>query len=87
MVKRHEFCDHCPGCRPAVIASAGMSLDAQAALTKIIDHVWDHETRVEERKAFIEVTLHNDRDPEKMRLAAAVAKRFEAAVNEGLRCH
>lgn len=87
MVKRHEFCDQCPGCRPAVMVSANAPPGAHAAMTKIVNHIWDHETRFEERKAFIEVTLHNDRDPEKMRLAAALAKRFEAAVNEGHRCH
>lgn len=76
----HEFCDHCPGCRPALIDGETGKLYAQdSPLMLEINRIWDKETTYAERKAFIDVTLHNSYDAETIRLAAGVAAKFSGA--------
>lgn len=80
MMESHEFCDHCPGCRPAMLdAVSRQPLPPDHPLMIAVDRVWDRETSHEERKAFIEVTLHNSRTSEDMRLASTVFQKFQQA--------
>lgn len=68
----HEFCDHCPGCRPAFFdVASGRRLPDDHAMVVKANKVWNTETTYAERKAFINVTMHNSRVPEDMRLAQA----------------
>lgn len=73
----HEFCDHCPGCRPALIdVNTGKVLADDSETMRHVNRVWDHETTYAERKAFIAVTLHNSRAPADVRLAQSVIAKF-----------
>lgn len=76
----HEFCDHCEGCRPALIDSETGKVYAQdSPLMLEINRIWNKETTYAERKAFIDVTLRNASDAESFRLAASVAAKFSGA--------
>jgi hypothetical protein len=56
----HEFCDSCPGCRPAILdIKTGKSLPKNSPIMIAVNKVWDTQTTLQQRKAFIEVTLHN----------------------------
>lgn len=73
---KHEFCDHCPGCRPALLdPETGTALPLDHPVMVRVNRAWNTLTTYDERKAFIEVTLHNSRDPRDLQLAEqAVAK-------------
>ena len=43
-----------------------------------VNRIWNTQTSYAERKAFIEVTVNNSRDPADLRLVQAVAAKFEA---------
>jgi hypothetical protein len=74
----HEFCDHCEGCRPALLdLTTGQPLPADSPLMLKVNQIWNHQTTYAERKAFIDVTVHNSRDAETVRLARAVIERIE----------
>lgn len=76
----HEFCDHCPGCRPALIdTETGRPLPADSSLMLAVSRIWASQTTYAERKAFIEVTANNSRDPADLRLAQAVIAKIEKA--------
>ncbi len=74
----HEFCDHCPGCRPALIDERGRPVPADSPAMLAVNRIWNTQTSYAERKAFIEVTVNNSRDPADLRLVQAVAAKFEA---------
>jgi hypothetical protein len=79
----HEFCDHCPGCRPAIIDwDSGKPFPDDSPLMLAINRIWDKETTYEERKAFIDVTVHNSRRSSDRRLARRVAAKFETAISQ-----
>lgn len=83
MLPNHEFCDHCPGCRPAFIdTQTGKALAADSPTMLTVNAVWDNQTTYAERKAFISVTLHNSRAPDDMRLAQAVMKKIEDGLDK-----
>ncbi len=70
---KHEFCDHCPGCRPALIdLTTGGVLSNDSAIMRHVNRVWDNDTTYAERKAFIAVTVHKSRVPADMQLAQSV---------------
>lgn len=54
---------------------------ADSPIMIAVNQIWDRETSYAERKAFIEVTYHNSRAAEDMRLASAVAEKFQSAMN------
>lgn len=69
----HEFCDHCPGCRPAIVnLSTGMRLADDSPTMIAIMSMWRKETSYAERKAFIDVTVNNSRASTDLRLAQSV---------------
>lgn len=81
MMEDHEFCDHCPGCRPAVIdVQTGKPLPLDSPVMIAVNKVWNNETTYDQRKAFIEVTLHNSREPELMRLTQEVNDKIQSAL-------
>jgi hypothetical protein len=77
---KHEFCDHCPGCRPAMFnMKTGQVLQESDPLMININRIWNQETTYAERKAFIEVTVNNSRSTEDLLLAQGVMLKFERA--------
>lgn len=82
MMEDHEFCDNCPGCRPAMLdVEANKPVSRDDPKMQIVDRIWDNETTYAERKAFIEVTLKNSRLPNELKLAQRVIYKIQ----EGLR--
>ena len=78
MLERHEFCDHCPGCRPALLnAETGQPLPADDPLMVKVAKIWATETTYAERKAFIDVTVHNSRAPADLRRCQSVVEKFQ----------
>lgn len=80
MMPPHEFCDHCEGCRPALMdITTGQVLADDSPLMIEINRIWDKETTYAERKAFIDVSVHNSRKSDDMRLAHAVIAKISQA--------
>lgn len=76
----HEFCDHCPGCRPALIDTAtGQPLPDDSPVVLTVNKIWNTQTSYAEREAFINVTLHNSQATDAIMLAAGVARKFSDA--------
>lgn len=81
MLEDHEFCDNCPGCRPAMMdVKTGEVMGSDTPMMKIVNDVWDNQTTYAERKAFIEVTLHNSRIPVEVKLFTKVSERMQEAL-------
>lgn len=62
MMENHEFSDHCPGCRPEIldlVTCRPLSNDSPIMIA--VNHMWNNNTSYQERKAYVEVTLHNSR--------------------------
>jgi hypothetical protein len=78
----HEFCDECPGCRPALVGTDGKVIPDDDPIMVAVLNVWRNQTTYQERKAFIEVTLHNSRLPSDLRLAEAVVNKIKPALEE-----
>ena len=69
----HEFCDHCPLCRPALLdLRTGGLMSSDSPVMVRMNHIWNHETTYAERKAFIDVTVHNRHSDQNMRLAQSI---------------
>jgi isocitrate dehydrogenase len=80
---RHEFCDTCPGCRPAMIdTKTGKQMADDSPVMIKVNRIWRDETTYYERKAFIEFTYHNSRTPATTLLAGNVVKKLEAAFKD-----
>jgi hypothetical protein len=81
MMEDHEFCDSCPGCRPALADPTTMRPMPQDHPTMVeVNRIWDNETSYEQRKAFIEVTLHNSRETDEIKLAQEVVQLIQNAI-------
>lgn len=77
---KHEFCDHCPGCRPALVdLKTGNAMAADSEIMILVNRVWNTETTYAERKAFIDVTVHNSVKPDDFRLASGIMAKIERA--------
>lgn len=79
MMEDHEFCDDCPGCRPRLAKledgkAIPVPLDDPAQ--QKIDHIWDNNTTYAQRRSYIEVTLHNSRNPVDMQRCQEVVDMF-----------
>lgn len=80
----HAFCDHCPGCRPAILnVQTGESLPPDDPIMIAVNQIWDKETTYAQRKAFIEVTLHNSRTPYDMELFQQVSRKVNHLHHKG----
>lgn len=83
MMENHEFCDNCHGCRPALADPKTMQpLPLDHPIMVKVDELWDNETTYDQRKAFIEVTLHNSRTENDMRLAEEVISKIKNVLDE-----
>ncbi len=83
MMPDHEFCDSCPGCRPALLdINTHEVLSNDSPVMKIVNQIWDNETTYAQRKAFIEVTLHNSRLPNEMKLWQEVNEKITKALEK-----
>ena len=74
----HEFCDHCPGCRPALMDMQGRVMPQDSPVMVALNRVWNTQTTYAERKAFINVTVNNSREPEDLLLAQVILQKFQA---------
>lgn len=75
----HDFCDHCPGCRPCLIdLQTGQPQPPDSPVMIRVNRLWDKETTYAERKAFIDVTLHHSQKPKDIQLAHAVIEKIKA---------
>ncbi len=78
MMEDHEFCDNCSGCRPALIdMQTKKPLSNDDPIMIAVNEAWDNDTTYAQRRAFIEVTLHNSRNPMDLERAQEVAQKFE----------
>jgi hypothetical protein len=88
MMEDHEFCDDCEGCRPALCSfdpatgQAGPPMAKDTPEMQVIDAYWDNETTYEERRAYIEVTLHNRREPVLVERAQKVMGNIQRVLQE-----
>lgn len=80
MMEDHEFCDSCPGCRPAMMTTEGRRIADDDPMMVIVNRLWDNETTYAQRRAFIEVTLKNSRKPHDLRLFQEVATMMQEAL-------
>ncbi len=76
---RHSYDPKCPDCRPVVLDPKTMQrLPADDPFMVIVNRVFDASSR-EDKEAFVNVTVHNSREPDDMRRLAELTKRIEAA--------
>jgi len=58
---KHEFCDDCPGCRPAILdVQTGMPMGKNTPQMVEINRIWDEETTYDQRKEFIEFSMQTE---------------------------
>lgn len=83
MMPDHEFCDDCPGCRPAMLdMKTGEVLAADNPIMVKVNEIWDHQTTYAQRRSFIEVTLHNSQNLVDLQRMEEVSKMIEEAIEE-----
>jgi hypothetical protein len=76
MMKDHEFCDSCPGCRPAMMSLDGKRVpDDDPMMIKVMS-IWENETSYAQRRAYIE---ENARDRQ---LCMQVMHKIQQALGE-----
>lgn len=83
MMEDHEFCDDCPGCRPAMLdMKTQQPLSDDDPIMIAVNKIWDSNTTYAQRRAFIEVTLHNSRNTKDMSRTQEVMQKIEDACKE-----
>lgn len=83
MLEDHEFCDDCPGCRPALLdLDTKQPLASDHPTMKLVNEVWDDESSYAERKAFIEVTLHNSKIPVEIKLFQQLWRKIQVKLDK-----
>jgi hypothetical protein len=83
MMEYHEFCDDCSGCRPALLnVETKQVLSNDDPIMVIVNRVWDNDTTYAQRRAFIEVTLHNSNHPAEIRLFEQVSDMIHEALHK-----
>ena len=81
MMEDHEFCDSCPGCRPALIMDGRKVPDDDPKMV-IINELWNTQTTYAQRRAFVEVTLKNSRKPLDMKMCQQVINKIQQALQD-----
>lgn len=76
----HEFCDSCPGCRPALVTIDGRQMPDDDPKMVIINEIWDNQTTYAQRRAFIEVTLKNSNNFRDLKLCEEVMQKIQKAL-------
>ena len=83
---KHEFCDNCPDCRPILmnIETNETCIEDNPAVIRMND-VWKNHSTFEQRKSFMEVMVHDSKDPTDLRNAIQLMHLFslESSVPEG----
>lgn len=80
-LETHEFCDTCEGCRPAMLdLKTNRPMPQDHPTMKKINKVWDNDTTYEQRRAFIDVTLHSRKTRVNMLLANQVMELIKAVL-------
>lgn len=80
MMEDHEFCDDCPGCRPALLDVENQKqLPDDDPIMIEVNKIWDGETTYAQRRAFIKVTLHNSRNAMDVARFQEVTQKIEIA--------
>lgn len=82
MMEDHEFCDTCPGCRPALTTLDGRNVPDDDPKMVIINELWDTQTTYAQRRAFIEVTLKNSRNSIDVKLCRQVMDKIQEALKD-----
>lgn len=83
MSAKHEFCDHCPGCRPALLDLAtGKPLAEDTPVMIAVNKIWDNDTTYAQRKAFVAITWHQSKKPDDVKLAMMITQKIEKALRE-----
>jgi hypothetical protein len=78
---RHEFCDHCPDCRPALLdIGTGLPMAEDNPVMIAVNKIWNNETTYDMRKAYIEVTLGNSQDKTDMLLASQFVSKIQQLI-------
>lgn len=78
MMEYHEFCDDCPGCRPAILdLQTQQAMSDDSPVMKAINEMWDKDTTYAQRRAYIEVTLHNSENPVDRSRATEVVEKIK----------
>ena len=81
MMEDHEFCDNCPGCRPAMLdMQTNQPLDNDNPIMVVVNDIWDNNTTYAQRRAFIEFTLHNSRESYVVKLTAEVQNKLQSVL-------
>lgn len=76
----HEFCDSCPGCRPALMKLDGTRVAEDDPMMIKINQIWDNETSYAQRRSYIEVTLKNSENPRDRQLCMQVMAMIQQAI-------
>lgn len=77
MMEDHEFCDSCPGCRPALMSLDGRRVPDDDPMMIAIMRIWDNETSYAQRRAYIEVTLKNSRKSRDLELCNQIMHKIQ----------
>lgn len=63
--------------------TTGKKLPDDSPIMLVVNQIWDNETTYQERKAFIEVTLHNSQSPSDLRLFRALVEKIQQRIEHG----
>lgn len=82
MVKKpHIFSDTCPDCTPAILnVTTGAVVPATDPMMIAVMRVWRGKTTLAQRRAYINVTVHNSTRAEDQRLCQQVMSLIAAAM-------
>jgi hypothetical protein len=75
----HDFCDSCPLCRPTLMSLDGEVMPDEDPIMQKVYKIWDTETTLEERRAFILVSRGRSHKLADRRLARKVAALIQKA--------
>lgn len=78
---RHEYREDCPDCQPALVdpSTGEVMSKTSEEMVRIMKMWWKRP--FEERRAYMNVTLHNSRLPADIILAEAIVRRIQAILD------
>lgn len=82
-MRKHEFCDECPGCRPALLdIKTGQIMANDNPIMVAINEIWDNKTSYGERKSFIDVTYNNSTNEDDRATTRKLMEMFQSKLHE-----
>ncbi len=75
---KHEYNPDCPDCRPALLDENGNVLPLEHPTMQVVMAVWQASS-LDDRAAYIRVTVHNSRVADDVRRANALVSQFASA--------